>query len=124
MKKLINIIFLILILFSCNKENNNLNKNLSNYIGKYQTVSKFTTFGAMPYSNIEKDTIISVDYGNSDTTLIVLNREVWLDKNREFYDYHYGLQFRNDSIFSTFMNGGLGGGNYEYYVGYKISDKP
>jgi hypothetical protein len=58
------------------------------------------------------------------STLSVLGREVWLDSGGSYYAYHYGLNFRNDSIFSNYMSGGLGCGSYISHVGVKISDTP
>jgi len=71
-----------------------------------------------------RDTIISVNYGKTDSTLNVLGRDVYLDSTGSYYAYHYGLRLWNDSIQSNFMNGGLGCGRYEVYTGFKISDKP
>ncbi len=56
--------------------------------------------------------------------IIVLGREVCLDSTGWFNAYHYGLHLWNDSIWSYFMNGGLGCGRYEIYYGYRISEKP
>jgi hypothetical protein len=54
----------------------------------------------------------------------VLGREVYLDSTGHYYAYHYSLRLWNDSISSTFMNGGLGCGQYEIYKGYRISTTP
>ncbi len=92
-------------------------------VGKYQVTETFNSYGAPGICNSfssTKDTIITVSYGATDSTYSVLGRDVYLDANNEYYAYHYGLIFRNDSIFSTFMNGGLGCGVYEYYKGKKI----
>jgi hypothetical protein len=96
------------------------------YIGKYQTTAQFRSYGfpQCGYINYTKDTVISVSYGTTDSTLIVLGREVWLDSNGYYYAYHYGLHIWHDSIDSHYMNGGLGCGCFETYEGYRISDKP
>jgi hypothetical protein len=90
------------------------------YIGDYAVVETTECYG--PYNTCfsDKDTVITVSYGLTDTTLNVLDREVWLDSNGRFYDYHYELRLWNDRIYSRFMNGGLGLGQYETYEGYKI----
>lgn len=122
------LISLGLILYACDKEEqtspDSLNDFRSAYVGDYQVVESVSSYGfpecGDPYS-WEKDTIISVEYGNSDSTLKVLGREVLLDSNGSYSAYHYGLRMWNDSINSNFMNGGLGCGLYEGYVGYNIN---
>jgi len=71
-----------------------------------------------------KDTIIAVYYGKSDSSLVVLGREVKLNKEGYYSAYHYGLHLWKDSITSNYMNGGLGGGINEFYKGIRISDNP
>ncbi len=132
MKKLqrLTLILFVLVFNSCDKETieENITKDFRDqYIGKYQVQEKIRSYGSpqcgIPYSR-ERDTIISVLYGNTDTTLQVLGREVWLDSSGYFSAYHYGLRLWNDSIFSYFMNGGLGCGENITYEGKRISDKP
>lgn len=92
------------------------------FVGQYKVVEKIYSYGdpkCGSYSST-RDTIISVKTGATDSTIAVLGRDVYLDSNNEYYAYHYGLQFRNDSIFSTYMNGGLGCGQYEVYTGVKL----
>lgn len=95
------------------------------YVGSYQVHETISSYGfpecGEPYCR-ERDTVIQVSYGESDTTLFVLGREVWLDSTGSYYAYHYGLRLWNDSIRSTFMNGGLGCGQYEVYEGVRISE--
>lgn len=97
------------------------------YTGKYQVHEKIYSYGfpecGEPYFR-ERDTIISVSYGHTDSTLMVLGRDIFVDSTGWGYDYHYGLSFRNDSIFSHFMNGGLGCGQHEIYEGLRISYQP
>lgn len=93
-----------------------------NYIGKYQVVEKINSYGPCWTYSSEKDTVIIVDFGITDSTLSVLERDVYLDSLGRFGDYHYGLRLWNDSISSYYMNGGLGCGNYEEYDGYRISN--
>ncbi len=120
------IMFFGLLLFSC-EDDNKLTDFRDKYIGKYQVHERIVSYGGPecgePY-NYEKDTIISVTYGTTDTTLIVLGREVWLDSNGEYDDYHYGLRLWNDSLYSCFMNGGLACGQNEIHTGYRISNEP
>lgn len=119
-------LFSFVVFSSCEKEEKPDDLR-AKYVGKYQVHEKISSYGfpecGEPFSR-EKDTIISVIYGNTDSTLIVLDREVYLDSAGYYYDYHYGLRLWNDSIYSHFMNGGLGCGKNEVYEGYKISDKP
>ena len=111
----------------CSKDENNPTDFRDKYIGQYQVQERISSYGfpecGEPYSR-EKDTVISVTYGDTDTTLHVLGREVWLDSTGRYYDYHYVLRLWNDSIYSYFMNGGLGCGQNEIYEGYRISNKP
>jgi hypothetical protein len=97
------------------------------YIGKYQvheTISSYGTTGfTEPYSK-EKDTVISVNYGATDSTINVLGRDVRLDSTGSYSAYHYFLRLWNDSISSSFMNGGLGFGQKEIYLGFRISNTP
>jgi hypothetical protein len=94
------------------------------YIGKYKVTETINCYGPCGTCSSTKDTTIVVGYGLTDTSISVLGRDVTLDESGEYFAYHYGLIFQNDSIFSTYMNGGLGCGQYESYVGVKISDKP
>ncbi|MBA7544930.1 hypothetical protein ES705_37291 [subsurface metagenome] len=112
---------------SCGKSDSKPSDFRDKYIGKYQVHEWISSYGfpdcGEPYSR-ERDTIIRVIYGETDSTLIVLGRVVWLDSSGYFSDYHYGLRLWNDSIWSYYMNGGLGCGQIEIYEGYKISDIP
>jgi hypothetical protein len=97
------------------------------YVGKYQVQEELQNYCLPPCDNYYyslKDTIITVDFGTTDSTLIVLGREVQLDSNGFFYAYHYGLHLWNDSIWSYYMNGGLGWGRFEKYIGFRISENP
>ena len=120
-------IFIILIglkFYSCDKDDNNPNDFRDKYIGKYQVTESINCYGPCCTCSFQKDTVIIVNYGLTDSTLNVLGRDVYLDSTGSYYDYHYGLRLWNDSISSYFMNGGLGCGKKEIYKGYRISDKP
>jgi hypothetical protein len=123
-KILIIMILLVMNLSSCDRENQFDFRD--KYAGKYQVQEELQSYGFPPCGNnfhSLKDTIITVDFGITDSTLIVLGREVQLDSNGFYFAYHYGLHLWNDSISSSFMNGGLGCGRYEIYNGYRISEK-
>jgi hypothetical protein len=108
---------------SCDKESPDPRDK---YIGQYQVREVLQSYGfpeCGPGYHSERDTIIIVDYGLTDSTLSVLGRDVWLDANGWFNAYHYGLRLWNDSISSYFMSGGLGCGTYISYVGVRISGK-
>jgi hypothetical protein len=109
---------------SCDKDESNPTDFRTKYVGKYQVHEQIFSYGLGDPINSERDTYISVRYGGTNSTLLVLGREVLLDLSGCFTDYHYYLRLWNDSIYSSFMNGGLGGGQYEIYEGYKISDTP
>ena len=97
------------------------------FIGKYNVKKTINSYGSPecgePYS-YETDTTIIVNYGKTDSTLDVFGRDVWLDSTGRYSEYHYGLRLWNDSISSTWMNGGLGCGQYISHIGVKISNKP
>lgn len=112
------------VLLSCKKDSNTPSDFRDEYVGQYQCTETVSCYGPCSTCYTVRDTLISVNYGNSDTTLLVLGREVWLDSSGSYYAYHYGLNFRNDSIFSNYMNGGLGCGQYISHAGVKISDTP
>ena len=112
---------------SCEKKDAGPSDSRDKYTGRYQVHETIYSYGfpvcGEPFSR-EKDTVISVSYGETDSTLLVLGRDIYVDSTGRGYDYHYGLSFRNDSIFSHYMNGGLGCGQYENYVGPRISHQP
>jgi len=114
------------LLVSCQTETANPSDPRDIYLGEYQTVENISSYGfpecGEPYE-YEKDTIIIVTKGQTDSTLLVLGREVYIDSTGRFGAYHYSLRLWNDSIYSYFMNGGLGCGQYEVYRGYRISHK-
>lgn len=121
------IIFLSILFTGCKKEEAVSDHPVYKYIGRYQTHLKVNSYGSVsgnPGYSYEKDTVISVKPGNTQHSLWVLGREIVLDTAGYFYDYHYSIHLWNDSIISTFMNGGLGGGVYEVYTGYRISLVP
>ncbi len=111
-------------LVACKEEDNTPSDFRAEYVGKYNCNVNINCYGALGTCSYNYDTLLSVYYGNSDTTMLFIGREICLDSTDSYYDYHYGLYFRNDNVFSTFMNGGLGGGQYEYIKGMKISDTP
>ncbi len=127
MKFILPLLFcLSLTLLSCEKETNDDGPTdfRAVYVGKYHCIENINCYGALGSCSYTYDTIFSVFNGSSDTTISFLGREIWLDSTDSYYAYHYGLYFRNDSIFSSYMNGGLGGGQYENITGVKISDTP
>jgi hypothetical protein len=119
--------FIGLLFNSCEKYENNPTEFREGYIGQYQvheTISSYTFPGCgEPYS-LEKDTVISASYGDTDTTLNILGRDVFLDLTGRYNDYHYGLIIWSGSISSYFLNGVLGCGQSENYKGYRISNNP
>jgi hypothetical protein len=94
------------------------------FVGKYQVVEEKRSYGPCGFENYLKDTLIVVDYGHSDSLLIVLGREVYPDKNGYFRTYDHEVIFQNDSIFSRNKFGGLGCGYYITHQGKRISSKP
>jgi len=102
-----------------------------NYIGKYQAREYISSYGLPEYYvicgepfSLQRDIVITVDFGLTDSTLSVLGRDVYLDATGWYYDYHYSLRLWNDSIQSYYMNGGLECGQNEYLIGHRISENP
>lgn len=125
--KLFTLFFVLGIITSCKKDNSSSLDFRNKFIGQYQCVEKINSYGASQCGtsySFEKDTVISVSYGATDSTLNVLGRDVYLSSEGYFNDYHYGLRLWNDSISSYYMNGGIGCGQNETYIGYKISSQP
>jgi len=94
------------------------------FVGKYQVTKEISCYGPCGSCYSMKDTIISVRYGDSDSTIFILGRELKIDTAGVYDGYHYGLRLWNDSIRSYFMSGGLGCGQYIKYEGFKISNNP
>ena len=94
------------------------------YIGKYQVKETINCYGPCGTCSSVRDTVISVNYGLTDSTLSVLGRDVFLDSTGFYGAYHYGLRLWDDSISSNFMNGGLGCGQYIWHKGYRFSNIP
>lgn len=119
---------LFLLLFAaCGKADEKLTDARNKYIGSYFVHEKIGSYGPPPYVEpflYEKETIINVLPGETDSTLLVLGREVWLDSNGSYYEYKYGLRLWNDSLRSYYSSGGMGGGMYISHVGYRISTEP
>ncbi len=115
--------------YACEKQNTDVSKSIistdkrGKYTGTYQVQRVIYCYGPLNcYSKI--DTVIKVSYGRTVSTLLVLGRDVYLDSAGYYSSYHYYLRLWDDSIASSFMNGGLGGGQYENYLGHRISIIP
>lgn len=112
------------LLTSCYKDDTKPTDFRDKYIGKYQVSENISCYGPCGTCSSLKDTVIIVDYGITDSTLSILGRDVYLDSTEHYHNYHYSLRLWNDSIYSDFMNGGLGCGKKETYNGLKISNNP
>ncbi len=125
--KIIGLITLITgCLVSCEKDDSKPSDFRDKYIGKYFVHESVECYG-MPSqwcTDSEKDTVISVNYGDTDTTLSALGHEFWLDTKGEFWYFPLLFRFRNDSIYSYYRAGGLGSGAYLTYEGVRISTEP
>ena len=114
------VLFGLLSVISCEKDNTDFRRA---FVGQYQVEEKITCYGECFTCQTTRDTIIIVDYGFHKNTLYVLGREVELDSDGNYLSYHYSLHMSNDSLFSNYMNGGLGCGQTEIYKGIRISDE-
>ena len=113
-----------MVINACKKDDKGPKDSRDQYIGKYQTTESINCYGPCGTCSYQKDTVITVSYGLTDSTLNVLGRDVHLDSAGWYFSYHYGLHLWNDSVYSNYMNGGLGCGQYEVYEGYRISHEP
>ncbi len=123
-KYFLSLFFCLAVFSSCKKDCDKPADPRDEFVGQYQCRETISCYGSCGTCYTERDTVLSVYYGNTDTTILFIGREVWLDSTGSYYAYHYGLNFRNDSVFSSYMNGGLGCGAYETYFGVKIADTP
>ena len=119
------ILFYGLQFFSCDKDENKPIDFRDKYIGKYQVNEKINCYGICPACTSQKDTIIVVNYGLTDSTISVLGRDLWLDSTGRYAaGYHDYLSLWNDSIYSHFRIGGLGCPTVYIHEGYRISSSP
>ncbi|MEP7264895.1 MAG: PKD domain-containing protein [Bacteroidota bacterium] len=93
-------------------------------IGKYFVTETISCYGSCATCFSTKDTTISIFYGATDSTFSVFGRDVYLDANGHFSAFHYELTLANDSIHSSFMNGGSSCGQYQDHVGVRTSPIP
>jgi len=121
-QKLFILILLIIggLTFGCKKDNKPDFRD--QYVGVYAVKERYVPYppDTINDTSYERDTVIIVDYGKTDTTLRVLGRDIYLDEHGHYGVYHYSLRLWNDSISSYFMNGGLGGGTRIYHDGVRV----
>lgn len=113
--------FLVLLVLLCCKKDDMEKDYRSAFIGTYDVKETITCYGSFGDCFYEKDTLVIVTRSDNDSTINVLGRTIAIGPDGITGDYHYGLHFRNDSIFSFFMNGGLGAGTYIRHDGKRIS---
>ena len=119
--RLITILFLFLVTFSCTREPEEIYEPYKHLTGTYLCDYVEYSYGQVEGYRIEDIRIVKVRPFPDKQSIYVLNRKVTLNEHGVFTDYHYYLKFWNDSIYSNHMNGGLGGGKYQIYTGVKIS---
>ena len=124
LKTVIVIAMLVSIHVSCKKEQHKPHDFREKFIGQYQVKETIWCYGSCNTCYSQKDTIIAVSIGQTDSTLLILGREVFLDSNGNYYAYHYGLRLWNDSIRSMLMSGGLGCGTYVKHEGVNSAVMP
>ena len=120
------VLTLLLVLVSSCDNFSSFSDPRDKYVGKYKVVETFSYYGynAPSPSVTIRDTIISVHYGSKKESIAVLGFDIELDKNGYYYIGHFSVRIRNDSIFTSRRNGGLGAGRYEMYKGKRVSRKP
>ena len=97
----------------------------SQYIGSYFGVWTSSTYNMGNYGPLlVKDTTLLISANVADSTLTTSlyncpNIRYYLNVN-SFPIYHGRIDFRNDSMFYSCGNGGLGSGNNETFKGKKL----
>jgi hypothetical protein len=94
------------------------------YVGKYSIHRTENCYGPCDTCHNEQDLIVIVHYGSTDSTILFENREITISHLESYYDYHYHLIIKNDSLHSWLMNGGLGCGVNIYQSGVRIDKNP
>ena len=119
-------LFLLAIVQSCTYETLTLKEPdpRDAYVGKYAVHQTNNCYGPCDTCHSEQDLILVVDYGNSDSTVIFENREISISAIESYYDYHYNLRIKNDSLHTWNMSGGLGCGVYIGQDGVRIDKNP
>jgi hypothetical protein len=119
-------LFLLAIFQSCTYETLTLKEPdpRDAYVGKYAVHQTNNCYGPCDTCHSEQDLILVVDYGNSDSTVIFENREISISAIESYYDYHYNLRIKNDSLHTWNMSGGLGCGVYIGQDGVRIDKNP
>ena len=136
MKKNVIFIFMLLITFMSCKKDTNVTEPVNNpsnttpnwnakYIGNYKG-----TWGSQSYSYggsgplYLKDTTIVIGAGSADSSLTTSLSNcsiIYYDLSvNSFPIYHGRIDFRNDSMIYSCMNGGLGAGVKERFKGKKL----
>jgi hypothetical protein len=112
---------LFLFLNSCEKDKPD---SRDKYIGDYAVLQSVNCYGPCGNCSYQRDTVIRVGYGKTDTTLNVLGRDIYLEADGVCAGYHLSIKILDGYLSASFMNGGLGCGTYENYEGNKIIADP
>lgn len=124
MKYALLIAFCSLVIFSCEKWH--LNDYRRKFVGKYEIERSEGCCTCPP--EITHITL-SIDYGSNDSTVTILNDELFIKKSGDIQGYNvsYGYylgKFKGDSIQVFHTNGSLGCQYVISYKGPRISKKP
>lgn len=107
----------ILVCISCRKEKSSTDFRDA-YTGTYKVLLSVNCYGCSTCA-YQKDTTLQVKKGSSDSSILVLGREIILDAEGRYTESRFGVHLWNDSLYISYLNGTLGCGQREVYQGLK-----
>jgi hypothetical protein len=124
----LNLTVVFFMLNGCASDKDDFTDFRNKYIGKYQVKEMQKNYREPDddvYSFL-RDTIISVNYGNSDSTVEVIGRDVKLNSKGYYSSSYFAMRIWNDSIycFTIPFEGEDEDGRCEIYSGHRISKIP
>lgn len=122
----------IIVFFSCKKNIDEVEGPVdfrAKFVGTYQGQERNWMSGSNPdcgkgFDYTYHDVLMSVDYGDSDSTLKVHNSVVELDENDGYRSGPFYVRFSRDSLYYSDRVGGIGCPSFTSFKGRKISDSP
>ena len=108
--------------YSCKKEDRIDERK--QYVGKYHTIRTSESYGAIAGAYSEDTMMVSVSYGDTDSTIRVLSHHVKLDEKGEFWGGDFFIRIGEDHLLVSESWGGIGGGAITRYQGNRVSTTP
>lgn len=116
---------IVILFFSCNKNDENPTDSRDKYIGQYAVWHIINKNGPIEKCGenyyLKNDTIINVSYGETDTTLNILGRDVYLDSLGWFNTEYFNLKLWDKDISIYIENKtSIWCTTYQEYQGHRI----